>query len=202
MLLGLNLGERVSATSKEGKRLLIGFGRHCPQPLITMMDLNTGGGCAKLPRLCGCGPKWEGNRSLGPLPNITALHLLSGNNFNWGLLMSDVWEFREQVPHDGQQWGRWHFDQRSRWLVYDDDEGSLCIDLTAIDGSARMLDWIFWMNDHDWYTREELADLIQAFDEIFYPRVNLCPNGRDRAMDAKKYLDVMSGIGKSERKAA
>ena len=45
-------------------------------------------------------------------------------------------------------------------------------------------------------TRQDLADLIQAFDDIFYPRVNLCPNGRDRAMDAKKYLHVMSGMGK------
>ncbi len=114
--------------------------------------------------------------------------------------MSDVWEFREQVPHDGQQWGKWRFEERSRWLVFDDDEASLCIDLTAIDGSARMLDWIFWMNDHDWYTREDLADLIQAFDDIFYPRANLCPNGCDQAMDAKKYLHVLSGIGKSEHK--
>ncbi|HET9803145.1 MAG TPA: hypothetical protein VFP96_07910 [Candidatus Acidoferrum sp.] len=115
--------------------------------------------------------------------------------------MNDIWEFREQVPHDGQCWGKWRFDEKSRWLAYDDDEGSLCIDLTAIDGSARMLDWIFWMSCHDWYTREDLADLIQAFDDIFYPRANLCPNGRDRAMDAKKYLHVMSGIGKSEHKA-
>ena len=59
----------------------------------------------------------------------------------WGAFMSDVWEFREQVPHDGQRWGKWRFDEKARWLEYDDDEASLCIDLTAIDGSARMLDW-------------------------------------------------------------
>jgi hypothetical protein len=113
--------------------------------------------------------------------------------------MSDVWEFREQVPHDGQRWGQWRFDERPRWLMYDDDEASVCIDLTTIDGSARMLDWIFWLSGHAWYTRQDLADLIRAFDDIFYPRANLCPNGQDQAMDAKKYLHVLCGMGKLER---
>ncbi|HET7440172.1 MAG TPA: hypothetical protein VFJ47_02635 [Terriglobales bacterium] len=114
--------------------------------------------------------------------------------------MSDVWEFREQVPHDGQRWGQWRFGEKTGGLEYEGNEGKclLRIDLATIDGSARMLDWIFWMRGHDWSTREDLADLIQAFDDIFYPRGNLCPNGRDRTMDAKKYLRVMSGIGKSE----
>ena len=116
--------------------------------------------------------------------------------------MSDLWQFREQAPHDGQTWGKWRFDERPRWLAYDDDEACLGIDLTTIDGSARMLDWIFWLSEHDWYTREDLADLIQAFDDIFYPRANLCPGGSDQTMDAKKYLHVMSGMGKVERKAA
>jgi hypothetical protein len=116
--------------------------------------------------------------------------------------MSDVWKFREQVPHDGHRWGQWRFDEKSCGLEYEDEGGGcrLRIDLTTIDGSARMLDWIFWMSGHDWYTRQDLADLIQAFDDIFYPRANLCPNGRDKALDAKKYLHVMSGIGKVEHK--
>lgn len=114
--------------------------------------------------------------------------------------MSDVWEFREQVPHDGRSWGKWRFDEKTGGLEYEDSESSLRIDLTVIDSSARMLDWVFWMNDHDWYTRQDLADLIQAFDDIFYPRANLCPNGCDQHMDAKKYLHVMSGIGKVKNK--
>ncbi len=101
--------------------------------------------------------------------------------------MSDVWQFREQVPHDGQRWGRWRFDQKAGRLEYEDGNGGLAIDSTTIDRSARMLD-----------TRHDLADLIQAFDEIFYPRANLCPNGCDQPMDVKKYLRVMSGIGKIE----
>lgn len=114
--------------------------------------------------------------------------------------MSDVWEFREQVPHDGRSWGKWRFDEKTGGLEYEESESSLRIDLTVIDSSARMLDWVFWMNDHDWYTRQDLADLIQAFDDIFYPRANLCPNGCDQHMDAKKYLHVMSGIGKVKNK--
>lgn len=112
--------------------------------------------------------------------------------------MSNIWQFREQVPHDGQRWGRWRFDQKAGRLEYEDGNGGLAIDLTTIDRSARMLDWIFWLRGHDWYTRHDLADLIQAFDEIFYPRANLCPNGCDQPMDAKQYLRVMSGIGKIE----
>jgi len=119
--------------------------------------------------------------------------------------MSDVWEFREQVPHDGHRWGNWRFDEDSGGLEYEDENGEcrLRIDLTAIDGSAQMLDWIFWMSSHDWYTRHDLADLIQAFDDIFYPRANLCPEGHDQHMDVKKYLHVMSGMGKiKERRVA
>ncbi len=118
-------------------------------------------------------------------------------------VMSDVWQFREQVPHDSHRWGQWRFDEKTCRLQYE-DEGTcaLGIDLTTIDGSARMLDWIFWMSGHEWYTRQDLADLIQAFDDIFYPRANLCPGGCDQHMDAKKYLHVLSGMGKMEHKAA
>lgn len=116
--------------------------------------------------------------------------------------MSDVWEFREQVPHDGQHWGQWRFDEKGHGLEYEDGNNGVRIDLTMIDGSARMLDWIFWLSAHEWYTRHDLADLIEAFDDIFYPRANLCPGGSDQHMDAKKYLHVMSGMGKLERKAA
>lgn len=119
-----------------------------------------------------------------------------------GGLMSDVWQFREQVPHDGQRWGQWRFDEQSGALEYEDGNTRVRIDLSAIDGSARVLDWIFWLSGHDWYTRHDLADLIQAFDEIFYPRANLCPNGCDQHMDGREYLHVMSGMGKLERKAA
>jgi hypothetical protein len=114
--------------------------------------------------------------------------------------MSDVWEFREQVPHDGQRWGQWRLNEKSGGLEYEDNEGEclLSIDLNQIDGSARMLDWIFWLSGHEWYTRQDLADLIHAFDDIFYPRANLCPGGCDQHMDAKKYLHVLSGMGKLE----
>lgn len=116
--------------------------------------------------------------------------------------MSEVWQFREQVPHDGQRWGQWCFDENSGALDYEDGQGSLRIPLTSIDGSARMLEWIFWMSSHDWYTRQDLADLIQAFDDIFYPRANLCPNGCDQHLDAKKYLRILSGMGKRKPMAA
>lgn len=112
--------------------------------------------------------------------------------------MSDVWQFREQVPHEGHRWGKWRFDQKWGRLQYDDSETGLCIDLTTIDGSARMLAWIFWLRGQNWYTRHDLANLIQAFDDIFYPRANLCLNGCDQHMDAAKYLRVMAGIGKIE----
>ena len=110
--------------------------------------------------------------------------------------MGDVWQFREQVPHNEHRWGKWRFDEKWGRLEYENSEGGLCIDLMTIDGSARMLDWIFWLRGQDRYTHDDLANLIQAFDEIFYPRANLCPNGCNQTMDAKKYFRVMSGIGK------
>jgi len=33
--------------------------------------------------------------------------------------MSDVWKFREQVPHDGYRWGQWRFDEKSGALEYE-----------------------------------------------------------------------------------
>lgn len=104
--------------------------------------------------------------------------------------------------HDGQRWGQWRFDEETCELEYEDSNNRFRIDLTTIDGSARILDWIFWLSGHEWCTRQDLAGLIQAFDDIFYSRANLCSKGRDQVMDAKKYLDVISGMGKVECKAA
>jgi hypothetical protein len=74
-------------------------------------------------------------------------------------------------------YGQWKYSPASRTLVF---AGGLCtIDLVAITTSAEMLDWIFLINRKPWATVMALQDLVNAFDEIFDPGLNLCPDGRD-----------------------
>ncbi len=85
--------------------------------------------------------------------------------------MSDVREFREQVPHDGNRWQQWRFDEKTSGLEYEDEEGDciLRLDLTTIDSSARLIDWIFWMSGHKWYNRHDLAALSRPSTTFSIP---------------------------------
>jgi len=62
------------------------------------------------------------------------------------------------------------------------------IPLTEITDSAHMLDWIFQLRMKSWMTNDIIGDLLSAFEEIFDPQGTLCGSGRDKKLDASKYL--------------
>lgn len=38
---------------------------------------------------------------------------------------------------------------------------------------------------------EDLSNLVNAFDDIFYPQANLCSGGQSKAFDPKAYLNKL-----------
>ena len=100
--------------------------------------------------------------------------------------MPSKWKFHGKVPEDGQQWGKWCFDKKRLALVYGNERYE--IDLERIDGSAEMLDWIFQLSNKPGCSRKDIGDLVEAFDDLFYPQANLCSGGSDKKIDATKYF--------------
>ena len=93
---------------------------------------------------------------------------------------------------DGQRWGKWVVDAQSLTLDYKEDgahEEKYHIDLTLIDSSSQMLDWIIQVSEKQWCSREEVGNLVRALDEIFLPQQNLCSGGGDKRLaDVEGFL--------------
>ncbi len=90
-------------------------------------------------------------------------------------------------------WGNWHLDTSSLELVHAADEYT--IDLERMNSAAQMLDWIFKINKkpRELYLAQDLADLLQALQDIFDPRTNLCNGGASKRLDATGYLKQRYG---------
>ena len=97
---------------------------------------------------------------------------------------------------DARQWGGWRL-QTSNWvLIYEETRNQRRVPIYEIDlerctTSAALLDWIFQINGKGWGPKA-MADLIDAFDDIFYPQKNLCSacnyGGIGKQIDATAYL--------------
>ena len=78
------------------------------------------------------------------------------------------------------KWGSWELQEEHLLLVHPHYE----ISLSEMTSSARMLDWIFQIQEKTWATAPVMKDLLTALDEIFYPQSSLCGGGVDRTLDA------------------
>jgi hypothetical protein len=105
---------------------------------------------------------------------------------NRGVGMPEQWHLPSARPHKGQRWGKWRFAEHNLTLVHGGAHYE--IDLETIDRSAEMLDWILQVSGKAWASRQDVGQLVRAFDEIFYPQANMCPGGHNRAFDAARYL--------------
>jgi hypothetical protein len=90
-------------------------------------------------------------------------------------------------------WGNWRLDTGSLELVHAMDECR--IDLERMNSATQMLDWIFQMNKkpRELYPAQDLADLLQALQDILDPRTNLCDGGASKRLDATAYLKQRYG---------
>jgi hypothetical protein len=90
---------------------------------------------------------------------------------------------------DRRRWGIWRLETSTWELV--NEETHYRIDLERCTTSAALLDWIFQINGKGWGPKA-MADLIDAFDDIFYPQENLCSGclcgGVGKQIDATAYL--------------
>ncbi len=85
-------------------------------------------------------------------------------------------------------WGNWRLDPGSLELVHAADEHP--IDLERMNSAAQMLDWIFRINKkpREVYPAQDLADLLQALQDILDPQANLSGGGASKRLDATAYL--------------
>jgi len=96
---------------------------------------------------------------------------------------------------DGQRWGDWVFNQSNLTLAFTlyGGEQQVVIDLKSIRDSASMLDSILRVHAMAGAiaTASELADLLDAFVDIFNPQTNLCSGGRHKTFDPTERLKLM-----------
>jgi hypothetical protein len=76
---------------------------------------------------------------------------------------------------NGRKWGNWRLDAERLCLEFL-THGTVTyeIDIERIQSSAGVLDWIFQINQKSWASDKDIADLVQAFDDIFDPQQYLC----------------------------
>jgi hypothetical protein len=73
------------------------------------------------------------------------------------------------------KWGNWTYDESNKTLDYRNPDGDYYeIDLVRVRTSAAMLDWIFQLRHKCWITAQDLADLLEAFDDLLDPQANYC----------------------------
>jgi hypothetical protein len=98
---------------------------------------------------------------------------------------SDFLRYRPIPLFHGRQWGKWWLDVKRLCLVYQPEgrSGGYEVDIEQINSSAEMLDWIFQINNKGWASAKDIADLLEAFGDIFYPQANLCSGGVDSQIE-------------------
>lgn len=105
-----------------------------------------------------------------------------------------VWNIPEKVPPpaNGDWWGPWRYNAKTLEIEYYDEEGKYKygVDLQRCNSSAKVLDWIFQVDDKHW-GYECTGHLVQAIRDLLDR--NFCSGGQDRPFDAASYLRNKQG---------
>ncbi len=98
--------------------------------------------------------------------------------------------FYALTPKGVRRWGNWHFVAKNFTLQFKPTGYGRYyeFDLEKVTDSAYMLNCIFQLNSKAWATPEDIADLVKAFGRIFKPQRYLCTRGKDKKLDAPRYL--------------
>lgn len=85
---------------------------------------------------------------------------------------------------NGQRFGNWVFNSKQLTLdLYNGDEiDGYYVDIEEISDSSNMLDWIFQILNKN-TGKENIIGLLEAFDAIFKPQKNLCPDGQPEIIE-------------------
>ena len=101
-------------------------------------------------------------------------------------------------PKDGQKWGNWTLDAKSRSLTiatvnqYNVPIPQYSIHLESMHDSASVLDWIAQLNEKTWVRRDDIGNLVMAIDDIFDLH-SFCGMGQNKHVNAKQFLDERYG---------
>ena len=91
--------------------------------------------------------------------------------------------------------GKWTFDRKNGLLVFCDKSIPglrYPIPLFEINRSAKVLDWIYQIEEKTWAKAPVLIDLVKAFKYIFGRE--MCSGGIDRPFDPKELLTKDLGV--------
>ncbi|MGC3023341.1 hypothetical protein [Brevibacterium sp. FAM 24630] len=77
-------------------------------------------------------------------------------------------------------WGNWEL--RVEIMCIEHSVNGYQISLDECLTSAQVLDWVFQMRAKTWVTSEEMANLLDAFDDVFEPQSRLCSVGRNKSL--------------------
>jgi hypothetical protein len=107
---------------------------------------------------------------------------------------------------DGDSWGDWVLEADGRssphLVLKINRRAKYAINLSSIDGSAEMLDWLFQLRMKRWVTNDIMGDLLSAFQDIFRPQQMLCGAGKDKHLDAESFLKkrITSSVSGARRR--
>lgn len=85
-------------------------------------------------------------------------------------------------------WGRWKLD-RKHFCLEHAANADYYVPLDDFTCSAEILDWIFQLKQKRWVTDQDIADFLEATQDIFHPQANFCSFGVDRTSDPRKIAD-------------
>lgn len=106
-----------------------------------------------------------------------------------GIELGSFMKAKVPYPADGDRWGKWRFDAKGLSLVFEENgREQYAIDLTEMDSSAQMMDWIFQVNMKSWASRVDIGNLVEALDDLLRPQATLCSGGADKRMNAQEHL--------------
>lgn len=86
------------------------------------------------------------------------------------------------------RWGRWELDAGRLVLTFSKQHHSYEVDLERCCTPAQMLDWIFQVRPKGWCSIEDIADLIDAFNDLLDPQKNLCSGGLAKRIPSVRKL--------------
>jgi len=109
--------------------------------------------------------------------------------------------FPTSFPQHGHTWGNWKFDADTLTLNYaPKGHWQYEIDLERCATSAQLLDWVFQIQGKGIFSPKDLADMLEALNDLLRPQANLCSCGQNKRIpDVKKFFaDRMSGGSHAE----
>lgn len=90
-------------------------------------------------------------------------------------------------------WGNWTLDTHDGYLVH---ENGYEINLAECRTPAGLLDWIFQIRPKNWADANEIATLLEAFEDIIEPQASLCSAGVAKSLTREQMTSLVESTQK------